>query len=156
MRPWEAPGSASLDAGGYPKIPAGRSGAMSITVSGVMRWSFQAFPISDLIKNIDSQLGSRIGFNTWAPGRVMDKTELTGKYDFKLTYAEAGQIGDMFNPQTAGFSAAQESRLDVQDPGGGPDFVRALEKQLGLKLIKSKAAFDSLVVDHAERVPTEN
>jgi uncharacterized protein (TIGR03435 family) len=121
-----------------------------------MRCSFQALTIADLIKNIEGNLGSRMGVDMWAPGRVRDKTELTEKYDFKLAYAGTGQIGDVIHPQTPGFSATQETMLDLQDPGGAPDLFRALEKQLGLKLTKNKAQFDSLAVDHADRVPTGN
>ena len=43
-------------------------------------------------------------------------------------------------------------------PGSGPGstlFV-ALEKQLGLKLEKKKAGLDVLVIDHVDKVPTEN
>jgi uncharacterized protein (TIGR03435 family) len=38
----------------------------------------------------------------------------------------------------------------------GPSIFEALEKQLGLKLEKRKVVVQTLVVEHAERVPTEN
>ncbi|HWZ82659.1 MAG TPA: TIGR03435 family protein [Terriglobales bacterium] len=46
--------------------------------------------------------------------------------------------------------------LDIQDPGSGPDVFTAIEKQLGLKLTKGKSVLEVLVIDHAERIPTEN
>jgi uncharacterized protein (TIGR03435 family) len=46
-------------------------------------------------------------------------------------------------------------------PGGAneslaPSLFVALEKQLGLKLEQKKAALDVLVIDRADKVPTEN
>jgi len=46
----------------------------------------------------------------------------------------------------------------ASDPGSGlPDIFTALEKQLGLKLVKVKAVpVDVLVIDHVEKAPTGN
>jgi uncharacterized protein (TIGR03435 family) len=38
----------------------------------------------------------------------------------------------------------------------GSTLKSALERQLGLKLIEAKANLDVIVVDHVEKVPTEN
>jgi uncharacterized protein (TIGR03435 family) len=74
------------------------------------------------------------GMITSAAGRpVVDKTGLVGKYSLALTY----------------------SPLSAQD-SGLIDVFAALEQQLGLKLEPKKEALDTLVVDHAERVPAEN
>lgn len=40
--------------------------------------------------------------------------------------------------------------------GYGPELLTALEQQLGLKLESGKASVESLVVDHAERLPVGN
>jgi uncharacterized protein (TIGR03435 family) len=40
--------------------------------------------------------------------------------------------------------------------GGGPSLFIALEKQLGLKLEQGKAGLEVLVIDHADKAPTEN
>ncbi len=64
---------------------------------------------------------------------VVDKIGLTGTYDFTLSYAPANTA---------------DSNL--------PDFFTALQEQLGLKLQSEKVPVDFLVVDHADRVPTEN
>jgi uncharacterized protein (TIGR03435 family) len=37
-----------------------------------------------------------------------------------------------------------------------PEFVRAIQEQLGLQLEKRRAPFEMFVIDHIERVPTEN
>jgi uncharacterized protein (TIGR03435 family) len=64
---------------------------------------------------------------------VIDKTGLTGTYDFKLWYAPVG------------------------DPSSDlPDFFTALQEQLGLKLESKKVPVEFLVVDHVDKIPTEN
>ena len=44
----------------------------------------------------------------------------------------------------------------VEYPLGLQILHDAVERQLGLKLVAAKANFDVIVVDHANRVPTEN
>ena len=48
----------------------------------------------------------------------------------------------------------------TRDPGGAgrydPGFWEALERETGLKAEKRKLPGDVIVIDHAERVPTEN
>jgi uncharacterized protein (TIGR03435 family) len=77
---------------------------------------------------------------TPAAGRpVLDKTGIEGRYFCTMTYSPL----------------AAESTDNTT--GSGPlDFFAALEQQLGLKLESAKAPLPILIVDHAERVPTEN
>jgi uncharacterized protein (TIGR03435 family) len=64
---------------------------------------------------------------------VVDKTGLSGSYDIKLRYAP------------------------TNDPNSAlPSLFTAVQEQLGLRLQPAKVPADYLVVDHAERVPTEN
>jgi uncharacterized protein (TIGR03435 family) len=70
--------------------------------------------------------------------QVVDKTGLTGKYDFTIR----------FSPDNA---ATQESPSTAD----APSIFTALQEQLGLKLEPAKAPVDSLVIDHIER-PSEN
>jgi uncharacterized protein (TIGR03435 family) len=65
---------------------------------------------------------------------VMDKTGLTERYDFELEWAP-------------GLEA---------DSGSGPSVFTAIQEQLGLKLESTKGEVEVLVIDHVERVPTEN
>jgi len=64
---------------------------------------------------------------------VVDKTGITGDYDIKLSYT------------TAGFPNANL-----------PDIFTAVQEQLGLKLESAKVPVDFLVIDHVDRIPTEN
>jgi uncharacterized protein (TIGR03435 family) len=73
-------------------------------------------------------------FRTPAGGvDVVDKTGLTGAYDFTLYFAPGGTI---------------------EDPAG--TFKATVERELGLRLEKAKVPVDVVVIDHIEKVPTEN
>jgi len=73
--------------------------------------------------------------------RVTDKTGLTGKYSYTLEFACEGCRGP----------GAAEPPADL-----ATIFV-AIEKQLGLKLEKTKdIPLDVIVVDHVDKTPTGN
>jgi uncharacterized protein (TIGR03435 family) len=63
---------------------------------------------------------------------VLDRTGLSGTYDYKLTWA-----------------------ADPPPDSDAPSIFTALQEQLGLKLEPTKAPIDTLVIDHAEK-PSEN
>jgi uncharacterized protein (TIGR03435 family) len=67
---------------------------------------------------------------------VVDKTGLDGVYSFDLEWTPEGRT--------------------EPEAGAPPSIFVALQEQLGLKLEAQKAPVDILVVDHAEKVPTEN
>ena len=69
---------------------------------------------------------------------VIDKTGLTGKYNFTLEYAPGG---------------AMATSSDAES--GAPSITYAI-RSLGLALPDTKTTLDVLVVDHVEKVPTEN
>lgn len=74
---------------------------------------------------------------------VIDKTGLTGNYDLDLDMEKI---------------AAAASADAGGAPGIGAMFqatVNAIEDQLGLKLVRTKAALEVLAIDHAER-PSQN
>lgn len=79
---------------------------------------------------------------------VIDKTGLTGKYDFVLEFTP--DLSGIALP--AGFSPTDGN--NASDPG--TNIESAVEKQLGLKLTPTKGKLDVIVVDRAEKVPTEN
>jgi uncharacterized protein (TIGR03435 family) len=64
---------------------------------------------------------------------VIDKTGIKGSYDIKLEYA----------PQLDADSSL-------------PSVFTALQETLGLKLESQKVPVEMLVIDHVDRVPTEN
>jgi uncharacterized protein (TIGR03435 family) len=86
---------------------------------------------------------------------VMDMTELKGTYQvaLELTMEDmrgmARTAGVMLPP--GGGAAVAET---ASDPSGGSIFSSL--QQMGLKLEPRKAPVDLIVVDHVEKVPTEN
>lgn len=72
-------------------------------------------------------------FSSAAGQPVIDKTGISGTYNVDLKYAP---------------DSATDSSL--------PSLFTALQEQLGLKLESQKVPVETLVVDHAEKVPTEN
>ncbi len=64
---------------------------------------------------------------------VVDKTGLSAKYDFEVNFAPPGPGADL-----------------------GLDLGSAVQQQLGLRLVSGKAPLDFIVVDKAEKVPTDN
>jgi uncharacterized protein (TIGR03435 family) len=82
---------------------------------------------------------------------VLDKTNLTGKYDINLDYTpEQGQ----FQAPPGGAPPPGLAPLPPTDPNG-PSLFTALQEQLGLKLESQKGPVEMLVIDHVER-PSEN
>jgi uncharacterized protein (TIGR03435 family) len=88
-----------------------------------------------------ADFAARVGQQIRRP--VIDKTGLTGRYDFMLDYT----------PDLSGFPITPTGD-GVVDPG--TTIAVAMEKQLGLKLTGSKERLDVIVVDRAEKTPTEN
>jgi uncharacterized protein (TIGR03435 family) len=77
---------------------------------------------------------------------VLDMTGLDGVYDFTLQYTPETQ------PQVTGDGQSPAA----PDLAAGPSIFTALQEQLGLKLESRKAPVEILVIDHAEKEPTEN
>lgn len=82
-------------------------------------------------------IGARfiVGLSNFVGRIVVDKTGLTGYYDIDLKWTP--------------------DESPTSDPNAPPDLFTALEEQLGLKLVSTKAPVDVLVIDHVER-PSEN
>lgn len=83
---------------------------------------------------------------------VLDRTGLTGKYDFTLDFVLDASV--LAPAPGVGPPPAPANPADAGDPG--PDLEAAVQQQLGLRLVKGKATLDVLVVDKAARVPSEN
>ena len=83
---------------------------------------------SSLFSRIARRFGSQLG------SPVHNDTGLTGKYDLELKWGTRPP-----NPDD-----------------NAPDFITAVQGQLGLKLEKKKAPVDMVVVDHAEKTPSGN
>jgi uncharacterized protein (TIGR03435 family) len=78
---------------------------------------------------------------------VIDKTGITGLFDFHLEFASDVTTAGFFPP---GFQAPVPS-----DSPSGPSIFTAVQEQLGLKLEPAKGSGQFLVIDGVER-PSEN
>lgn len=96
--------------------------------------------IATLVRQLTLQVGRR----------VIDKTGLTGEYDFTLEWApEPGQGG----PESIGLPPTLEP-LQASD-SKGPSIFTAVQEQLGLRLDAQKGPVDIIVIDRVEK-PNEN
>ena len=85
---------------------------------------------------------------------VLDKTGLSGRYDFTLHWTpEPGEGPAM--PGGPGPGRDDHGGAPPPPEQSGPSIFTALQEQLGLKLESQKAPVDILVVEHVER-PSEN
>jgi uncharacterized protein (TIGR03435 family) len=73
---------------------------------------------------------------------VVDQTGVTGVFDVKLAW----------DPATTALSP--DTPAEARDTG--QSIFTALQEELGLKLEARKMPVETLVIDHVERVPTEN
>jgi uncharacterized protein (TIGR03435 family) len=79
-----------------------------------------------------------VTLSRYARGKVVDRTGLgDGKYDVALHWVIEGRDSQ----------AAEDS---------GPNFFSAVQSQLGLKLESKKIGVSVFVVDHADKMPTDN
>jgi uncharacterized protein (TIGR03435 family) len=143
------PGPPPRGKDGFPQLPPGRPGLMMNALPGghrrVMAMVQPVSVLADMLSNL-------------MDGPVIDKTGLTGKFDFTLEFVPepgfgAGPLGAAPPPppnadpgQPAGLAAADQPS----------ELFTALQEQLGLKLERKKGPLDVWVVDRAEKVPAEN
>ena len=143
---------------GMPQLPpgAGRGGRgmmMMMNNGGKMRLQANKQPVSSIAEMLGNSLGRP----------VVDKTELTGNYDYTLDYAPdegirpTGMMGmTMPAPPPGSEGGSGGPAPHSGDSEGGPSLVTAVQEQLGLKLEPRKGPVDLLVIDRVEKVPTEN
>jgi uncharacterized protein (TIGR03435 family) len=137
-------GPPSIGKDGFPTLPPGRPGMlMMMSKDGPLRIAANVQSMTDLANMLSNQIGTP----------VVDKTGLTGTYDFALEFVPerigAGGIG-------GGLVAPGE--VPGASPGtfDGPTIFGAVQDQLGLKLEQKKGPLEVMVIDRAERVPSEN
>ena len=92
-----------------------------------------------------ADLAERLGVRPFKLDRiVLDRTELPGLFDFKVEFSD----------DINGLKRALEG-IELGSPGA-PSMLPLLQEQLGLAFKPQKAPIDSLIVDHALRVPSGN
>ncbi len=86
---------------------------------------------------------------------VVDMTGLNGKYDFALTFTEEDYRAMMIRAAISSGMAMPPEAIQAMERASGDSLFSALQT-VGLKLESRKAPLDVLVIDHAEKTPTEN
>lgn len=86
---------------------------------------------------------------------VVNMTDLKGNYNFVLELAPEDYRAMLIRSAVAAGIQLSPRALQLADAASGSSLFSAIEK-LGLKLDSRKAPLEVLVVDHAEKTPTEN
>jgi uncharacterized protein (TIGR03435 family) len=115
-----------------PNDPDGMPGNPGVLNTSLGRETGRGALIEFLAEDLSDALGRK----------VVDKTGLTGRCDFTLTWAPDDDAAAMGSSASSG--APQ-----------GPSLFTAVQEQLGLKLEPVKAPVDVVVIDHLEK-PSEN
>lgn len=98
---------------------------------GEVKMSARAMTMDGLATRLSGRVG-RI---------VLNKTYLTGKFDFMLNWAEDRPV----QPSSA------DAAVPVAADPTGPSIFTALQEQLGLKLESGKGPVEIIVIEHVER-----
>jgi uncharacterized protein (TIGR03435 family) len=157
--PEEDSAGAASDSKACPALPGGGSKTTSLS-SGIGYWGTirQRFimPMPQFAEALGPAINESKGLEAGAAmPRVADKTGLTGTFDFTLSFTGVVVVPGMTPPPAP--PARGAATQAASDPGGGPSLASALEKQLGLKLLKAKNVLvDIIVIDHADKVPAAN
>jgi uncharacterized protein (TIGR03435 family) len=128
---------------GFPTLPPGRRGMLMMSKGGPLRIAANVQSMTDLANMLSNQIGTP----------VVDKTGLAGTYDFALEFVQ-DRVG------AGGIGGALVAPGEVPGVGpstfDGPTIFGAVQDQLGLKLEQKKGPLQVMVIDRAERVPSEN
>jgi uncharacterized protein (TIGR03435 family) len=127
----------NLDKEGFPIIPRGCKGCMMVS-NDKARMTAEEATMADFADRLSNQLGKP----------VHDATGLKGKYDIDLTW---GMTMTPRAPEDANSPLGSEPRPDFNQM-----MMSSIQSQLGLKLEAKKGMVETIVVDRAEKVPTEN
>jgi len=126
-------------------LPIGRSSGAGVMMmsggAGSQTVTAQAVPVSNLARSLAGSLGRP----------VLDKTGLTGSYDFTLTYSpDPSQLQGLAGGAPSGSTPNGQPLPSALDPEA-PSLFAAVQEQLGLKLEPGKSPVEIIVIDHIEK-----
>jgi uncharacterized protein (TIGR03435 family) len=121
-----------------PKFPAAKTDNPNLGLSvrgeaGQATITGNRMPLSVLARTLADSVGRP----------VLDKTGLTGEFDFKMTYAP-DPMQQLAGPKDGGADRPAPAASD------GPSLFTALQEQLGLRLEAQRGPVEVLVIDSAE------
>jgi uncharacterized protein (TIGR03435 family) len=111
----------------FPFLPPGRSNFSCANGPDGSHCTYRMMTMNQFAERLIAKLDRR----------VVDKTTLTGQYDFALYF----RIMD---------------GAPTEPNDGAPRIEQAVREQLGLELVVTKVSIDVLVIDHAEKIPADN
>ncbi len=134
------------DEKGFPILPAQDTFGYIWTQTPLwlVRVTCRDCTVAEFVDNLKTPLLARMWYGHGTADSdpaplVVDRTGLAGKQNFKLEFVQLVALPI------------------IKDPSTGYSFGDAVEKQLGIRLVKGKKEpMDVLVVDHAEKTPTAN
>ncbi len=112
--------------------------------------------LADMLTQMMTSMGGGAGGSV---RQVMDMTGLKGNYEVALDFSLTDMIAQARAQASMGGGGGATSgnaAPEALDPGGGGATVSDAVEKLGLKLESRKASVEQLVVDSAEKTPTEN
>jgi len=108
--------------------------------------TFQAMPLSSLIQVLSLQVGRT----------VLDKTGLTGRYDFTWQFNQTANPGGGPGGSAArGGGAPGGANPSAAFDSDAPSIFTVVQEDLGLKLDPGKGPVEIIVIDHMEK-PSDN
>ena len=153
------PNRALMGNDGFPVLPPGPQTSL-VQIPGVQRVKYQERSMAEFAYNLGFRIalgtGPAVDLGAKRP-RVRDMTGLTGRYDFILEYScETCIRGGILASRPAPDGSAAVCPTEPVG-GGAAGIFEAVEKQLGLKLVKVKdVPVDVIVIDRVDKVPTAN
>ncbi len=120
-----------------PPPPQGRAPGQGRTTVGLGDGGMTMFGRGSSMEQIAATISRAIG------STVIDKTGLTGKYDYTLQFAPDENMRAGLPPPPGGSGAPPPEAQ-------GPSIFSAVQEQLGLKLEAQKEPADVIVIDHME------
>jgi len=95
--------------------------------------------------------------SNWLDRPVVNMTDTKGVYDVDLEWSGDEGPRSILGMRGPGGGPEGGPRPEIHDESAdAPSIFTALQEKLGLKLDSTKAPVDILIIDHVEKVPTEN
>ena len=157
------------------KMTIGKAGSATVnmgakgTMSYAMNPATQTFHLDGSMITMSGFADMLTQFSQMGGGggrQVVDMTGLKGVYEVQMDFSLAdllnmARAAGMDIPMGAGRGpggapAGAAAADAASDPGGATSSITTAVQSLGLKLESRKAPIEQLVVDHAEKTPTEN
>lgn len=141
-----SPGGLAPDAKGFPILPAQYTFGYiwTQTPQWLVRVTCRDCTMAEFVDNLKTPFLARMWYSHESADSdpsplLVDRTGFAGRRNFNLEFVQLVALPI------------------IKDPSTGYSFADAIEKQLGIRLVKGKKEpMDVLVVDHAEKTPSAN